>query len=186
MAKIEMPQYEVVQTFKSIEVRQYAPRIVAEVEVEGKREVAINTGFRILAGYIFGKNLPKRSIAMTSPVLQQKGVPIAMTSPVTQLKDGHFWKVQFTMPCAYTLDTLPRPDNPKVKLKSIPGYRSAAIRFSGCWNDRNLQKFSKVLCAFIKNNNFSIKGEAVYAFYNPPWTLPFFRRNEVIYILKDQ
>ena len=185
MAKTEMPKYEVIQTFNSIEVRRYASTIVAEVEVQGERGVAINAGFRILAAYIFGKNVPKRPIAMTSPVLQQKGVPIAMTSPVTQIKEGLFWKVQFTMPGAYTLDTLPRPDNPMVKLRSVPGYKCAAIRFSGCWNDRNLKKYSKILTTFIEHNNLSIKSEALYAFYNPPWTLPIFRRNEVIYILKD-
>ena len=185
MAKIELPKYQVIQNFKSIEVRQYDPMIVAEVEVQGDRGTAINTGFRILSGYIFGKNLPRRPIAMTSPVLQQKGMQIAMTSPVTQIKDGSLWKVQFIMPSAYTLDTLPRPDSPMVKLKSISGYKIATIRFSGCWNDQNLQKYSKILSTFIKDNNLSIKGEAVYAFYNPPWTIPFFRRNEVSYILKE-
>ena len=83
MSKIEMPKYEIIQSFKSIEMRQYAPTIVAEVEVEGKREVAINAGFRILATYIFGKNLPKVSVAMTAPVLQQKGMQIPMTAPWT-------------------------------------------------------------------------------------------------------
>jgi hypothetical protein len=122
---------------------------------------------------------------MTSPVLQQKGDQIVMTSPVTQIKDGVLWKVQFTMPSAFTLDALPRPDNPMVKLKSVSSYRSVAIRFSGCWNNRNLQKYLRILSTFIKDNNFNIKSEAVYAFYNPPWTLPFLRRNEVSYILKD-
>jgi effector-binding domain-containing protein len=185
MAKIETPPYQVVQSAEKIEVREYAPMIVAEVEVSGERSKAINAGFRILADYIFGNNAPGQSIAMTAPVIQQKGAKIAMTAPVSQTQAGDLWKVRFTMPSSYTLETLPKPNNPAIKIIATPGHRTVAIRFSGFWTDRNLRKNSEKLDAFIQDQKLKTAGDPVYAFYNPPWTLPFFRRNEVLYNLQD-
>lgn len=181
MAKIETPSYHVIQSAEKIEVREYAPMIVAEVEVAGERSKAINTGFRILADYIFGNNAPGQSIAMTAPVIQQKGEKIAMTAPVSQTSSGDLWKVRFTMPSSYTLETLPQPNDPAIKIIAVPGHRKAAIRFSGFWTDRNLRKHLEKLDAFIQDQGFTTAGDPIYAFYNPPWTLPFFRRNEVLY-----
>ncbi|MFA6600591.1 MAG: heme-binding protein [Candidatus Omnitrophota bacterium] len=186
MAKIETPPYQVIQSAEKIEVREYAPMIVAEVEVAGERGKAINAGFRILADYIFGNNAPGQSIAMTAPVIQQKGEKIAMTTPVSQTRDGDLWKVRFTMPSSYTLETLPKPNNPAIKILSVPGQRTVAIRFSGFWTDRNLRKHSEKLDAFIQDRGLKTVGDPIYAFYNPPWTLPFFRRNEVIYSLQEK
>ena len=185
MAKIETPPYQVVQSAEKIEVREYAPMIVAEVEVAGERSKAVNAGFRILADYIFGNNAPGQSIAMTAPVIQQKGAKIAMTAPVSQTQAGDLWKVRFTMPSSYTLETLPKPNNPAIKIIATPGHRTVAIRFSGFWTDRNLRKNLEKLDAFIKARGLKTVGDPVYAFYNPPWTLPFFRRNEVLYDLLD-
>ncbi len=186
MAKIETPPYQVIQSADKIEVREYAPIIVAEVEVAGERGKAINAGFRILADYIFGNNVPEQSIAMTAPVIQQKGAKIAMTAPVSQTRDGDLWKVRFTMPSSYTIETLPKPNNPGIKIIATPGHRIAAIRFSGFWTDRNLRKNLEKLDAFIQERGLKTAGDPVYAFYNPPWTLPFFRRNEVLYNLQEK
>ena len=185
MAKIETPPYQVIQSSEKIEVREYGPMIVAEVEVAGERSKAINAGFRILADYIFGNNAPGQSIAMTAPVIQQKGAKIAMTAPVSQTQSGDLWKVRFTMPSSYTLETLPKPNNPAIKIISIPGHRTVAIRFSGFWTDRNLRKNLEKLDAFIQDRGLNTMGDPIYAFYNPPWTLPFFRRNEVLYNLQS-
>lgn len=183
MSTIETPKYTVLKSAGPIEEREYAATIVAEVEVQGERGTAINAGFRMLADYIFGNNLPKQTIAMTAPVFQQKGAKIAMTAPVTQIKDGSSWKVQFTMPSAYALDTLPQPANEAVKIKLIPSYRCVAVRFSGLWNQESLKKHSILLDTYCTEHDLKKKGEPIYAFYNPPWTLPMFRRNEVMYVL---
>jgi effector-binding domain-containing protein len=186
MAKIETPTYQVIESAEKIEVREYAPMIVAEVEVNGERDKAINAGFRVLADYIFGNNAPGKSIAMTAPVIQEKGEKIAMTAPVSQNRDGDRWKVRFTMPSSYTLETLPKPNNPAIKIIAIPKHRTVAIRFSGFWSDKNLRKNSEKLDAFIRERGLKTSGDPVYAFYNPPWTLPFWRRNEVLYHLQEK
>ncbi len=173
-----------------IEVRDYAPMIAAEVEVSGERKEAISKGFRLIADYIFGNNEPKEKIAMTTPVIQQAdakkaGEKIAMTTPVIQQADGGSWKVQFIMPAEYTLETLPKPVNPAVKIKQIAGKKMAVIRFSGATGDDAKMAAKRAeLEAYVKANNLKTTGEPVMAFYDPPWTLPFFRRNEIMLELK--
>lgn len=184
MAEIEIPSYKVIQSSKSIEIREYAPLIQAEVTVEGERGKAINAGFRLLADYIFGNNVSSKAIAMTAPVSQQRSEKIAMAAPVTQTKEGSVWKVQFTMPSSYTLETLPKPNNPEVKIISKPASRVIAIKFTGFWSEGSLKKHLAQLETFIRDNNLKIVGDPTYAFYNPPWTLPFLRRNEIIYAIK--
>ncbi|PPD46553.1 MAG: SOUL heme-binding protein [Methylocystis sp.] len=182
---VEHARYSVVASAGPIEIRDYAPQIVAETTVAGERDAAINEGFRRLAGYIFGDNAPKQKIAMTAPVEQEKGAriegaKISMTAPVGQTREGDQWKVRFTMPAEHTLDTLPHPKNPAVKLSHTPGKRMAAIRFSGVAGDNDLAEHEAKLVAHLKAQGLSPKGEAHYAFYDPPWTLPWNRRNEVM------
>ncbi len=184
MSTIEIPSYKVIQSFENIEIREYAPAIVAQVEVPGERKIAINTGFRLLADYIFGNNVSKEKIAMTAPVVQQKGQKIAMTAPVTQIKENDQWLVEFTMPSEYTMDNLPKPNNPRVLVKNKEMGLTAAIRFSGVWSQSSLDLNQAKLNAYLGKNNYKQMGEAEYAFYNPPWTLPFLRRNEIIFKIK--
>lgn len=173
-----------------IELRDYAPMIAAEVEVSGERKEAISKGFRLIADYIFGNNEPKEKIAMTTPVIQQAdtkkaGEKIAMTTPVIQQAEGGSWKVQFIMPAEYTLETLPKPVNPAVKLKQISGKKMVVIRFSGSTGDDAKMAAKRAeLEAYVSGHNLKTTGEPVMAFYDPPWTLPFFRRNEIMLELK--
>ncbi len=179
------PAYTASQTQNDIEVRDYAPMIAAEVEVTGERKEAIGKGFRLIADYIFGNNEPKAKIAMTTPVIQQAGEKIAMTTPVIQQGDGQTWKVQFIMPPEYTLDTLPKPVNPAVKLKKIAGKKMAVIRFSGITSDDEKMAAKRAeLDAYVKANNLKTTGEPVMAFYDPPWTPWFMKRNEIMLELK--
>jgi len=117
---------------------------------------------------------------MSAPVTQTKSDKIAMTAPVIQQGDGTSWKVRFVMPAAYQIDTLPKPNNDAIKLKEVPGKRFSVIRFSGLASNENLQEHEKELRSFIKERNLKPLSLAIYAFYNPPWTLPFLRRNEVM------
>jgi hypothetical protein len=180
MSNVEQARYDVFETHGTIEIRDYAPMIVAEVSVPGDREKAISDGFRLIADYIFGNNISSEKVAMTAPVIQQPGEKIAMTAPVFQQGSKGLWVVRFVMPSAYTMQTLPKPNNSEVILREIAGKRFAVIRFSGLARARSLAAHTKELEAFILENNLQAASEPVYAFFNPPWTLPFLRRNEVM------
>lgn len=180
VSNVEQAKYEVVKSHEQIEIRDYAPMIIAEVEVSGERKEAIKQGFRIIADYIFGNNKSNAKVAMTAPVVQEQSEKIAMTAPVSQRSDGDNWKVNFVMPSGYTMETLPKPNNPLVKLKKIEGKRFASIRFSGIASEENLKKNTELLHNFITDNALKSQSVPTYAFFNPPWTLPFLRRNEVM------
>lgn len=180
VSNVEQAKYAVVDTRGDIQIRDYAPMIVAEAEVSGERKEAINQGFRIIADYIFGNNAPQQKVAMTAPVIQQSSEKIAMTAPVTQEGSGNSWKVRFVMPASYTMDTLPKPNNDAVKLIEIEGKRFAVIRFSGIGDNENLNEHEEKLRAFIQEKRLKPVSVATYAFFNPPWTLPMLRRNEVM------
>jgi hypothetical protein len=154
---------------------------VAEVTVTGDQRSAAEQGFRLLAGYIFGGNGRRQSIAMTAPVVQApKGQTIAMTAPVSQTQADGAWVVRFTMPSAYALEALPVPDDPKVHLKAIPPQRFAVVRYSGIANKDNFQAKTGELRAFAKAQRLRVIGAPSLAQYDPPWTLWFMRRNEVM------
>lgn len=180
MSRVEQPEYKVVETNGAIEIREYAPMIAAETTAEGERTVAIGEGFRRIAGYIFGANVPRAKIDMTAPVQQQKGSKIAMTAPVQQQGDGDTWRVRFIMPKGWTMDTLPQPTDERVKLVALPQNRFAVIRFSGSASAATLEAKAAELRQHVTARGLTTQGEPLYAFYNPPWTLPFFKRNEVM------
>ena len=186
VAKTPEPSWKSVRKDGDIEIRAYDPMIAAEVTTTGERGEAINEGFRILAGYIFGGNAGQQSIEMTAPVTQQpevsKGRRIAMTAPVTQEagENQNEWKVSFIMPAEYTLSSLPKPNDTRIKFMEIAEYKAAVIRFSGPNTDNNLMSHKTELMTWIRDNKMSTDGEPVYAFYNPPWTPPFMKRNEVM------
>ena len=180
VSNVEQPKYKVVESAGNIEIRDYAPMIVAEAEVSGDRREAIGKGFRIIADYIFGNNTASQKVPMTAPVTQQGSEKIAMTAPVVQQGDGSNWTVHFVMPSSYTMKTLPRPNNPAVKLKAIEGKRFAVIRFAGMGGQDSLKRHTAELDEFVSAKNLTPQSAPTYAFYNPPWTLPFLRRNEVM------
>lgn len=177
---IEIPKYEVIRSEKNIEIRRYEHMIIARVEVEGPRQEAIRDGFRLLADYIFGNNTVKQSMAMTAPVQQQKSIQIKMTAPVSQQSHGDVWQISFVMPSSYKIETLPHPNNARVLLTEISPKQFAVIRFSGRSTDETVKAHEKQLMAYTKAKNIEVIGLPTYAFYNPPWTLPFMRRNEVM------
>jgi len=181
MSNVEQAQYTVVETKNSIEIRDYAPKIIAQADVSGERKEAISDGFRIIADYIFGNNISSQKVAMTAPVMQQQqSEKIAMTAPVMQAGGDNQWQVAFVMPDEYTMGTLPKPNNEHVKLIEVPAKRFAVIRFKGLAGEESLNVHSEKLGAYIKGHNLNAISAPIYAFYNPPWTLPFMRRNEVM------
>jgi hypothetical protein len=176
-SRVERARYKIVTRERDIEIRDYTPMIVAEVEVPGEREEALRQGFHTLAGYIFGNNTAMRVIAMTAPVITQPGE--METVAARQGTTGN-WRVRFMMPARYTTDTLPRPLDPAVNLKHLTAKRIAASRFSGSAREASMRRYTKRLQAFIRATGLRPLSAPAYAFYNPPWTLPFLRRNEVM------
>ena len=185
MSNVEKPDYKVIQSEQNIEIRQYEPMIIAEVEVDGKREDAIGDGFRLLADYIFGNNTVQQVISMTAPVQQKENQKIAMTAPVQQQSTGKSWRMSFVMPSKYSMDSLPVPNNNRVRLKGILAKKFVVIEFSGTNSNENVTKHENQLMNYIEENQIKINDSPKYAFYNPPWSLPFLRRNEVMIEIKQ-
>ena len=184
ISNVEKPDYKIIQSEQNIEIRQYDPMIIAEVEVDGKREDAIRDGFRLIADYIFGNNTVEQNISMTAPVQQKE--KIAMTSPVQQQLAGKSWQISFVMPSEYSMESLPVPNNNRVRLKEILAKKFVVIEFSGSNSNENVIGHENQLMNYIEGNQIKIIDSPKYAFYNAPWTLPFLRRNEVMIEINKQ
>ena len=178
------PDFNLILKEDKFEIREYAPKIIAQVEVFGDFDDASSKGFKILADYIFGNNTSadgNSRIEMTAPVemepLPQK---INMTKPVLTEGNDNTWIVSFIMPNEFTLETLPEPNNKNIKISSIPKEKYAVIVFSGLVRESSYLEKEKLLNQFIEEKKLKTSGEIKIARYNPPWTLPFFRRNELM------
>lgn len=165
-SNVEQAKYDIVKAYNDVEIRDYAPSIVAQTRVSGDRKEAANKGFRIIADFIFGNNISSQDVAMTAPVIQAG--------------NGSEWTIQFVMPSEYTMETLPKPNNDAIELIELPVKRFVVIRFSGWATKANLEEHTLQLKEFVVENKLEPISDPIYAFYNPPWTLPFLRRNEVM------
>lgn len=175
----EEPHYVVADRVGDVEIRRYGPRIAAETTIRADDDAARNIGFRRLAGYIFGGNHRSAKIAMTAPVAQQSE-RIAMTAPVAQAPAGPEESViRFFMPAKWTLDTLPEPDDANVRLVEVPGETVAVMQFTGDRSPAEVDRRSESLLTTLSDNGYHVEGTPVAWFYDPPWTLPFRRRNEI-------
>jgi len=178
---IEEPDHEVMRKLgDQIELRRYAPHVVAEVVLQASADEAGNQAFPILAGYIFGKNKGERKFAMTAPVTQS-AVPakMAMTAPVTQSAAPGGMRVQFVLPRGVTLGAAPEPLDPRVQLRLVPASQWAVIRYSGTWSQANYDEHLALLQAALEQAGVATQGEPVLARYNAPFTPWFLRRNEI-------
>jgi hypothetical protein len=177
----EEPAYTVEREIDGVEIRRYGPRIAAETSVATDEEAARNEGFRRLARYIFGANSGKDKIAMTAPVAQQQSEKIAMTAPVaTQRGSADDWVIRFFMPSKYTMDMLPSPKDDRVRLVEVPGETVAVLRYNGFASPEAVAARTKQLLETLNRNNIEAVGDPLSWFYDPPWTVPFRRRNEVV------
>ncbi len=195
----EEPKYTVVtkDQNKDIELRLYAPKLIAEVVVEGDLSDASSQGFRLIADYIFGNNQVVNSeasdkIAMTAPVtVEPQSSKIAMTAPVTvnpavtsadqaNFEQNGTWRVDFVMPSEYTLANIPKPNNAAVKLREIPEKYVVALTYSGFNSTSNIQNYITETLDWAKSQGYKVIGTPQLARYNPPWILPMFRRNEIM------
>lgn len=156
-----------------VELRRYAPHIVAEVSAAGDRRTAVRAGFQVLADYIFGGNASGTAVDMTVPVTQSA----ADTS-------GDLWTVRFTMPAGFDVATLPEPDNAAIRFATLPEERRVVLRFSGRWLDATLASKEAELRAWAARHGLATRGPAIYAFYDTPFSAPWTRRNEVALALR--
>ncbi|MEI6632598.1 MAG: heme-binding protein [Chlamydiota bacterium] len=178
---IDEARYSVLEREGSFELRSYEPQVVAETVVEGDFDKVGSEGFRRLFRYISGENRKKQSIAMTAPVSQQGGgEKIPMTAPVGQEKAGARWSITFLMPPRCTIESLPEPLDPGVKIKSVPARLMASLRYTGTWSRKRYLARETELRKMLIARGFTAQGEPVWARYNPPFTLWFLRRNEVL------
>jgi SOUL heme-binding protein len=167
---IEEPPFRVLQSEPPFEHRLYTGFVVAETDVVGDFDAASRSGFRRVAGYIFGDNQ-----------LQSGGNrKIEMTAPVTVEPKDQGWRLHFVMPSAESLSSLPKPNNPDVKLRQVPEHAVAAIRFSGFTTQAAVQEQTSKLRNWMSSKQLEAAGPAQVARYNDPFTLPWRRRNEIL------
>jgi hypothetical protein len=179
---IEEPAYEVLLETRYYEVRRYQPYIVAEVDVDDDFKRAGNSAFRVLAGYIFGDNEPQQKMEMTAPVESREGVRMNMTAPVTsQAGTGAGrYTYAFVMERKYTMDTLPEPTNPDIRLVQRPERVMAVHRYSGTWSEERYREHEKTLLDALAVDRVETTASPVFARYNAPFTPWFLRRNEIM------
>jgi hypothetical protein len=180
---VESPAYEVIRRDGSFELRRYAGYIRAVVHVAASGYVqAGNAGFSPLADYIFGNNHASDRIAMTAPVTagRASGEKIAMTAPVTASESNGDFTVAFTMPSGYSMEQLPKPNNPEVVLESVGPHVVAAVKFSGYMSDKSNAKAQAQLEEWMSAQGLTAAGEPVSAQYDAPWKLGFARHNEIM------
>lgn len=173
-SSVEEPKYQIITKEDNIEIRQYEQMISAEVKIFGNRKSAINSGFRILADYIFGNNQKDLKIAMTAPVRQYKITTGFKADQATE------WIISFIMPSKFSYADLPLANNSEILIKLLEPKKYLTIRFSGLASDKKLKNALEQLEIYAKNNQLNIRENILFAFYNPPWTLPFMRRNEIM------
>jgi hypothetical protein len=168
----EEPAFKILMAEGDFAIRDYPAVTVAEERVDGDQGSAGNRGFRLLAGYIFGGNQAGRSISMTAPVAMEPG-------------EEH-WKVRFFMPEGMTSATLPAPNDPAVTLHDLAPSRMAVLQFSGWADGRDLEEKGAILLNWVTVHGLSALGRPILAQYNPPWTLWFMRRNEVMVAIEGE
>ncbi len=163
-AAIEEPNYRVLASIDNdVEIRRYDPVIQAVVQLTDSRHTS--QGFRRLAGFIFGGNETGQEIAMTAPVQET----LFVDQPT----------MAFTMPSELQLDSLPRPNDDGISIEAVGSRTTAVIRFSGWATSTRVEKMTAKLQAVLQQNQVPVRGPAFLNQYNPPWTLPFKRRNEI-------
>lgn len=183
---IEEPKFTLVERKTGYDIREYGSYIMAQTDVTGNYNDATSKGFQIIADYIFGNNTSQSSIAMTAPVLESKSSEkIAMTVPVIDTeKDGGTRTISFVLPSEYTVETLPKPNNPQVKITQIPPRKVAVLSFTWYPTAKRVEEKKNELLSLLAKDGLEVDGEIQVARYNPPLSMPLMLRNEIIVAVK--
>ncbi len=176
----EEPTYEVIARANDrVEIRRYAPRLAAEVAVQGTDKEARGNAFRLLFDYISGANRGGSGphlIAMTVPVAVREPERVAMTVPVESDETDGRVRMRFFLPAEYTLKNVPDPLDERVRLLTVPAETIATLRYSG--SGRDFQNRQKELMTTLEDTDWRPLGPPYTLYYDAPFTLPFMRRNE--------
>jgi hypothetical protein len=178
----ETPDYQVTADLgRGVQVRSYAPRLVATATIDGDGDWSSrSTAFQLLFNYISGANTGQEKIAMTVPVQSARdGEKIDMTVPVESDSSGTAFRMRFFFPAQYTLETAPVPTDPRVTLEILPATELAVLEFSGFWNETILKDQKRKLAVVVERSDWHATGAPVEMFYDPPFSIPWLRRNEV-------
>ena len=174
------PEYQVLLRDGEFEIRTYPSLWVAETLVDANYTEAGSVGFKRLAGYIFGGNTRREQMAMTTPVIREAdGEEIAMTAPVLQQTEGRQWRMAFVMPASYSLETLPIPLDADISLKQLPAKKVAVLQYSGALSEGVIARNSQKLLDWLTQRSLKPLSPTRSAAYDPPWTIPILRRNEI-------
>lgn len=195
----ETLSYEVEKKETNFEIRKYSDHVMAHVDVDAPFDDAMNIGFRILAGYIFGNNKKRSNIEMTVPVEEERrsSEKISMTSPITEetLKESekirmttpvteeateNIHRISFVMPSKYSLDTLPEPEDSRIKFEEVNEVRMAALRFKGRVKEKLANEKIEQMKDWLKEHDITPKSNFIVAQYNNPAVPGFLRRNEIL------
>jgi hypothetical protein len=179
---LEQPDFRVLQKKGLLEVRSYAPHVIATTTVQGGFDQASRDGFRILAAYIFGKNQSKKQVSSAVPETTRAAAQsekIAMTAPVNTVPEKGGWRISFMMPSQYTVETLPEPVDQRIAFEEVPRHCTAAIRFNGWTTTASMKKHEDILRRWMASQGLMPVGDALVSRYNDPFTLPWRRRNEI-------
>ncbi len=186
-SSVEIASYHVLQSDnqQKIELRHYERLVLVSTPMVGGMDSGKNDAFYRLFGYISGKNTQRSEITMTAPVFldganENTGVKIPMTAPVFMEDTIAQPTMSFVLPTSYTLDTAPAPQDPKIELSEEIDYTVAVITFNGMLARENIDKHTTLLQTWIEREGYKIVGIYKAAGYNPPFTIPSLRRNEVL------
>jgi hypothetical protein len=195
MAKYEQPEYKVLESHENIEIRQYGEQIAVEVVTEGQPKRVLGEGFMILSDYVYGKNIRKRNVDMTdmpeadsdattaASLYRSENIP--KTAPFTAFaSSGNKWTTRLFMPSSYSLETLPTPDDKRIKAIEIAPEKFAVLKFSGSGSIESFEKKAIALRKFLAQNKINTIGPELDAYYGP-WTVPFLRHNEVMILISQ-
>ena len=181
---VEETSYTVVARDGDIELRNYAAYVSVETTVGGDFEEAGNRAFRRLFDYISGENRSRQKIEMTAPVTASAAAgaseTIDMTAPVLASESGRGWSYAFVLPAGYTIDDAPLPLRDDVRLALNEARQVAVLTFSGSWKHSAFEENLARLRGWIEERQLATASSPRFAGYDPPWTLPFLRRNEIL------
>jgi hypothetical protein len=161
----EEPRYHVLNDVGPFQIRHYPSLVVAQTQVNADYKIASGLAFQRLAGYIFGDNKKHQALAMTAPVMQQKSATV--------------WLMTFVLPQGYLLSTAPVPLDSSVLIQEMPDKKVATIRYTGSLSEQGIEEKSAELTGWLIQQHYQAISPPRSAAYDPPWTLPFLRRNEV-------
>ena len=172
----EQPHYVVIQDLgQSVEVRRYDARLAIEATVEGAdRDKAASEAFLLLFRYITGANQRALKIAMTAPV-RTDSQRIAMTTPVQTTSTG----MRFFLPIEVAKAGAPAPVDPRLRLVEVPESTIAARRYSGIADEVSRDHNAAILFSALAQSTWNPEGGIFQFNYDPPFAIPFLRRNEV-------